>query len=152
MKNKSLLFLIAAVLFIACEDQDIKDPLTGEWTFKSGTSPIRATFTLTDNYRIPKSEIIYTYATPLIPSGYGIAYSTNNDAFTSRVVPGKEIGLISITSISNNDSFSKLELRGCKHWGVHGVFSVDTIIYKIPQQPADTTYSGSISMASMTDN
>lgn len=156
MKNKSLLLLFATVLFIACEDQDIKDPLAGEWTFKSGTAPIRATFTLTADYKVSKSEITYTYPTNLIPSGNGVGYGINNDnTLTARITPGQSIGLISFYSNSKMEDESPeyfLELRGCKHLGIHGVFSVDTIIYRVLNQPVDTTYSGSISPAEATRN
>lgn len=155
MKNKSLLFLIAFVLVIACDDQEVKDPLAGEWTFKSGTAPIRATFTLTADYKVSKSEVTYSYPTNLIPSGYGVGYGIDDNTSTARVTPGQSVGLISFYSNSKMEDESPeyfLELRGCKHLGVHGVFSVDTIIYRILRQPVDTAYSGSISPAEASRN
>lgn len=161
MKNKSLLFLIAVVLFIACDDPEVKDPLAGEWTFKSGTAPIRATFTLTADYKVSKSEITYSYPTNLIPSGYGVGYGINDSTSIARITPGQSVGVISFYSNSklkkyftSDEDTSEyfLELRGCKHLGVHGVFSVDTIIYRILRQPVDTAYSGSISPADATKN
>lgn len=156
MKNKSLIFLISVVLFIACDDPEVKDPLAGEWTFKSGTAPIRATFTLTADYKVTKSEITYSYPTNLIPSGNGVGHGIDNDnTLTARITPGQSIGLISFYSKSVMEDKSPeyfLELRGCKHLGIHGVFSVDTIIYRVLNQAVDTTYSGSISPAEATRN